>query len=365
MRRHVYVGRGHWKLYPNLFTVLVGRPGIGKGSAINPALTILREANVSNVLSDRVTIEYILERLAKGWPHFGQGTVPGAISVGVDHSCLILSRELSVFVTASQFTLPILTDLWDANEGDYIYGTRGKGEYKINSPCVCLLGGSTQEWLISSIPPSAIGGGFTRRVNFVVAYDREKLIPWPVVSNHSHIRDDLISDLKEIGKLTGEFRFHPDVVPLFEIVYSDSTPKLYDDMATTSYKTSKWAQVSKLAMCVSAARSDDLIITKADFQKALDAVEAVAKNVPRVFRGVGESELVHATTKVLEFIELKGFASRDEILKAHWRDVTSDDLDRVLATLKEAYIIVEYTQGRKTMWKSVEKFDPKSKGVKP
>lgn len=302
-----------------------------------------------------------MERLSKGWPHFGSASV-GSINVGVDHSCLILSRELSVFVTASQFTLPILTDLWDANEGAYIYGTRGKGEFKIESPCVCLLGGSTQEWLISSIPPSAIGGGFTRRVNFVVAYDREKLIPWPALPNHSNVRDNLVRDLQEIAKLSGEFRFSPDVIPLFEVVYADSSPKLYDDMATTSYKTSKWAQVSKLAMCISASRGDDLIITKADFQRALDSVEAVAKNVPRVFRGVGESELVVATNKVLEFIEMKGFASKDEILKAHWRDVTSDDLERILATLKEAYIIVEYQQGRKVMWKAVEKFDPKGKG---
>lgn len=364
LRRHVYISRGTWKLYPNLFVVLVGRPGIGKGSAINPALSVLRDAGTTNLLSDRVTIEFVLEKLSKGWPHFGV-SIPGKINVGIDHSCLILSRELSVFVSASQFTLPILTDLWDANEGDWIYGTRGKGEFKISDPCVCMLGGSTQEWLISSIPPSAIGGGFTRRVNFVVAYDREKLIPWPVVSNHSNLRTDLVSDLKEIGKLVGEFRFHPNTKPLFEEVYKDSIPLLYDDMATTSFKTSKWAQVSKLAMCFSAVRGDDLIISAADFRLARDAVESVAINVPKVFRGVGESELVKATTKVLDFIETKGYASRNEILKAHWRDLTSDDLDRVLATLKEAYIIREYQQGRQTLYQAVEKPLPKTKGVIP
>jgi hypothetical protein len=136
-------------------------------------------------------------------------------------------------------------------------------------------------------------------------------------------------------------------------------------MATTSFKTSKWAQVSKLAMCFSAVRGDDLIISADDFRQARDAVESVAINVPKVFRGVGESELVKATTKILEFIEAKGFASRDEMLKAHWRDVTSDDLDRVLATLKEAYIIREYTQGRKTMYQAVEKPVTKPKGVMP
>jgi hypothetical protein len=354
MKRKVFIGRGHFHLYPNLFTVLVGRPGLGKGSAINPALRILQEADVTNILSDRITIEYILEKLSNGWSGIGPGAKPGTVNVNMDHTCFIISRELSVFVTASQFTIPILTDLWDSNEGSFIYGTRHKGEYKIDSPCVSLLGGSTQEWLISAIPPTAIGGGFTRRVNFVVAQDREQFIPWPVIPNHSPIKSNLIEDLRDMSLQVGEFKFDKGAVPLFEYVYKQSEPDLYDDEATTSYKTSKWAQVSKLAMCFSLSRGNDLIISKEDFQKGYDAVESVASNIPRVFRGVGESELVAASNKVLAFIETKGFASREEILKAHWRDVTSDDLDRILATFKEAKIIFDYQQGRKTMYASTK-----------
>lgn len=362
------MGRGTYRLHPNLYTVLVGRPGIGKGTAIKPAINLMKEAKVANTLSGRITIEYVLERLSSGWP---QPMLGGTLKIGNESACMIYSTELSVFLGASVNTLPILCDIWDFDEGDFEYGTRHKGEFRIKNPCISLLGGSTQEWLISSIPSSAVGGGFTRRVNFVVANDREKLLPWPVVQNHSAVRDNLIMDLQSIARLKGEFQFANDVRPLFEACYSvDSNPTEYDDEATTSYKTSLWAQVVKLAMCMSASRADDLIITKEDFRKSYDAIMTVAGNVPRVFRGVGESEMAVATDKILRFLESKGFANRQEILKALWRDVTREDLDKILATLLEGAVIYEYQQGRNNMYavKSTHAVGPttrKVKGVTP
>ena len=308
----------------------------------------MAEAKVSNTLSGRITIEYVLERLSVGWP---QPMLGGPMKIGNESACMIFSTELSVFLSASPNTLPILCDIWDFDEGDFEYGTRHKGEFRIKNPCISLLGGSTQEWLISSIPSSAVGGGFTRRVNFVVANDREKLLPWPVVQNHSAVRDNLVLDLQAISKLRGEFSFANDVRPLFESCYAkDSNPTEYDDEATTSYKTSLWAQVVKLAMCMSASRGDDLIITKEDFRKSYDAVMTVANNVPRVFRGVGESEFAVVTDKLLRFLEAKGFANKQEITKAMWRDATSEELDKILATLLEGGIIYDYQQGRNTMF---------------
>lgn len=309
---------------------------------------MMKEAKVANMLSGRITIEYVLERLSVGWPHPFLG---GVAKVGNESACMISSTELSVFLSASANTLPILCDLWDFDEGDFEYGTRHKGEFRIKNPCISLLGGSTQEWLISSIPSSAVGGGFTRRVNFVVANNREKLLPWPVTQNHSAIRDNLITDLQRISLLRGEFQFAADVKPLFESCYSvDSNPTEYDDEATTSYKTSLWAQVTKLAMCMSASRGDDLIITKEDFRKSYDAIMVVASNVPKVFRAVGESEFAVVTDKLLRFLETKGFANKQEIVKSLWRDATSEEIDKILATLLEGGIIYDYVQGRNTMF---------------
>ncbi len=300
-------------------------------------------------------MEYVLEKLSKGFPT--TATTQTGIKVRTEASALIISTELSVFITASQFSITALSDLWDSKEGIYGYGTRGKGEYNIDSPCICLLGASAQEWLVKSIPGDAVGGGFTRRVNFVFASKKDKKIPWPSRSGQKS-RDALVEDLRHMSQLHGEFVFAPDARVSFEDMYNASEPSDFDDEATAVYKTSKWANAAKIAMCLCAARGDTMQISKQDFQQAVEKVEEVGKDLKMVFRAVGESDLTVAADKVLKFIELKGYTSRAEILATNWRHVSSDDLDRILATFREAGILGERQVGNKTIYFAVKGTTP-------
>jgi hypothetical protein len=333
-----------------MFVVLVGRPGLGKGGALNPASSILKEANTTNLLSDRVTIEYVLEKLSKG---FSTQTMQasGGMAFGNDACTMIFSPELSIFITASQHTLPILADLWDSREGDFSYGTRHKGDYRIKNSCVSMLAGSTQEWLISSIPANAVGGGFTRRVNFVFAKDRAASIPWPQV-NHSDIRDKITNDLRHISMLNGEMKFTKEAKEIFDEYYNSVQTGEFDDEATTAYKTTKWAHATKLAMGISVASRDDLLITESDFTQAIDRIDGVLKDIGLVFRAVGESDLVEAADRILRFVENKGFATRSDMLRANWRHISATDLDSVLQTFIQGGMIIERQQGNKIMYEA-------------
>jgi Protein of unknown function (DUF3987) len=360
MKRHVWINRGSFKLYPNMFTVLVGRAGIGKGAAMGPLTSLLEESGSANLLSDRLTIEYILEKLSKGFPSTTVGA--GGIHIGTDSSATIISPELSILITASLSTLPILADLWDARDRDFSYGTRHKGEYKIKSPCVTILGASTPEWLISSIPSNAIGGGFTRRVNFVYAKKRSKTLPWPSM-NHSQTRASLVNDLRRISMLQGEFGFAKDAEEVFEKLYEGSEPDDYDDEATTAYKTSKWAHALKLAMCVSASRGDDRTITRADMTEAATKVDEIGKDVPMVFRAVGESDLAAAAERVLRQIEDRGFITFEEIMRINWRHVSMEDAQRLLLSFQRAGLVREVNRGTKVVYEAIPQVQ--TKGGKP
>lgn len=272
-------------------------------------------------------------------------TSTGVVTIGKDASCVLAAPELSVFTTASQYTLPVLAELWDSPEGTYEYSTRGKGAWPIKNPNVSLLGGSTQEWLIGSLPNQAVLGGFTRRVNFVYGKDRTTDIPWPVATNHTSIRAKLVNDLKHIATLRGEVNFSQEARPLFEQVYKDSLPADFDDEAVSAFKTSKWVHCTKLAMILSVARRDSLVIEKNDFEEAVSEIEKVTSTIDNVFRAVGESELVVASDRVLRYLELKGYATRNEILKACWRHISGQDLDTVLVTFVQAGIIMERHAG--------------------
>lgn len=347
----MWVDRASYKLYPNIYTVLVGHAGIGKGAAINPVVNLLKEAGTANIISDRVTIEYCLEKLSKGFPS-AQATATGGVAFGTDSSALMAAPELQVFATASQHTLAILTDLWDSREHPFDYGTKTQGKFIINKPSVSLLGGSTTAWLVESIPLSAIGGGFTRRVNFVYAKDPENEIPWPTKNGNKNY-DDLVEDLRTIAQIRGEIKLAPDARKLFEQIYHNSKAGEYDGEALAAYKVSSWAHTLKLGMVLSVGRSDDRIITAGDLQVAYNAVLEVQKTVDLVFRSVGDSDLVSATDRVLRFIETKGYASRQDILRANWRHISHNDLDIVLATLMQSGLLKETTQGHKILYETV------------
>jgi hypothetical protein len=318
---------------------------------MNPAIALMKEAGTVNILSDRVTMEYVLEKLSKGFPQFYPSTGPPqqqTLKLALESAALLVSTELSVFITASQFSITCLSDLWDTKEGVFQYGTRGRGEWNINSPCISLLGGSAQEWLTKSIPGDAVGGGFTRRVNFVLATKKDKKVPWP--SNGQNAVPLLADDLRQISLLRGEFSFSRAARRLFEDYYNGCEPDEFDDEATAVYKTSKWANATKLAQCLSASRGDSLEISEQDFLTAMEKVEEVTADLKIVFRATGESGLASQTDKVVRFMEKKGYVSRNEILQANWRHIVANELDVIIATLREANLLLERTVGNKTLY---------------
>lgn len=365
MKRNVWIGGiprivEEWKLYPNLYTVLVGRPGIGKGVAMNPAISLLKKAGTSNILSDRVTMEFVLEKLSKGFPRVyvspnGASPQQAALKIGNEAAALIISTELSVFITASQFTITCLSDLWDSKEGVYQYGTRGKGEWNVHDPVVSLLGGSAQNWLVKAIPADAVGGGFTRRVNFVLATGKD--VRTSNTNRPLCDKDDLVEDLRYISTLKGQFHLTPGAFKLFKTYHDSCDPNEFDDEASAVYKTSKWANACKLAEVLSISRSDSLLINELDLQMAIDKVEDVAKDLKIVFRAVGESDLASASDRVIRFLEARGYASKGDIMAFNWRNFTSNELDVILATFRESGMLGERTVGAKTLyfWKETTK----------
>jgi hypothetical protein len=351
LKRQVWVNRGSWKLYPNDYTVLVGDPGLGKGSAINPAHDILKRANTANILSDKLTIEWILEAISKGFP--STNVTATGVKLGFDTSCFFIAPELSIFLRYPDSELPDLADLWDSREGTQMYGTRGRGLFKIESPCPSMLAGCAPKWLVTSIPPNAIGGGFTRRVNFVFAKEKSQEKPWPDKDDFTVITEPLVQDLRAIGQLQGEYRFDNIARPTFEHIYLQSNASGHSDEATANYSISKWAHVTKTAIALAASRRDDLVIKKEDLDEAQEAVENITDDLKVVFRSVGEGDMTSVADKVLQFLERMPGASYRQILNTVWKDVTRDELQVLLMTLRDGGIIDERVLGGNTIYTAV------------
>jgi hypothetical protein len=329
VKRAVWINRGDWKLHANMFTVLTGHTGLGKGRAINPAVGLLREADISNIMSDKLTIQYILEKLSD------RGSLQAQLSN--DATCFIAAPEIEDLLNASD-AMPTLKELWEAKPGKFQYGTRGKGLVTIADPCPSILGGCTPSQIAHLFPTRAVGGGFVRRVNFVYASERSASIPWPTERNGNDThRQALVADLRTIAQLRGQFTVDQLAKGLFTCYYTETGCDEFADEATSSYETSRFFHAMKLAMCLSMARDDSLVITAPDAAKAIDMVNNVCEGLKRVFRAVGDAETAAALDKILRFLEARTkikFVTRSDIMNALWRDVgTTQNLDILLATL--------------------------------
>lgn len=364
-KRHCWVNRGDWNLFPNMYVILVGHTGLGKGRSINPAVGLLRESGCANVLSDKLTIQYILEKLSDRGQQVAQIQAQAStLSIGHDASCFISSPEIEDLILTSDTMAP-LKELWECKDGPFEYGTRSRGLVKIAKPCPTLLGGCTPSQVAELFPTKTVGGGFVRRCNFVYEYEKSQNIPWPTPRNGNDLlRNSLVNDLRHIGQLHGQFRFEQKAQSLFTQYYNRTTviSDEFADEASLSYDTTKSYHALKMAMALSESRSDSLEISMLDMLMAISMVDKSGKNLNRVFRAVGDSEMATIMEKVLRFIEQRGktgFVTRADMMGALWRDVGSTrNLDDILMSLEAGHVIKSEQRFNKTVFKSTHKPDP-------
>jgi Protein of unknown function (DUF3987) len=382
LKNHVRLARGPYTVNPNQYIILVGPPGVGKGTAIHPAFEIPKRLGLINTISDRVTAQKIVERLSIGFdappkiiygtsnghtpqaagvvPSIAGGTLFNTSSSPVivatrESAATIMSTELQTLLSSSEWMTQFLCDAWDRK--DFEYDTKNKGTHLVKDMCVSLVGACVPAYIqsINRSTEAAVNGGFTARAVFVYADKKSNDIVWPKNLEESEGPDfikKLEEDLVTISNIEGEYSFTGEAKHLFENFYKSTHVKQEesDSDVMLYFKSRAHVHFFKVAMAFSAARSDERLIDRLDAILAIDLIKQIQANLDRAFRGVGNSPLADATQKVLNYIERMGAASRKQILKHNYTHVTNEDLTRVIYTLCEMGSIREDSVGGQKLY---------------
>lgn len=368
LKKRVWLKRGPYKVYPNQYIVLVGPPGVGKGTAVHPAHAFIKDyktPQLSNYLNDRVTAPEIIRILGDGFPVLT--SIGGHPVATKESTAVIFAMELATFLGASDWMTSFLCQTWD--QGEFEYGTKHKGSNKITGMCISLIGACTPDFIRKingkQNASDAINGGFTARTLFVFANEKSKDLPWPIaledlqrvpINNNKSGKDtvdDLRHDLEQIAQVKGEFTFAADARQHWDDWYKTIKALDHDSDVIRYFKSRQNVHVLKVAMCLSAAASDSLVVDMWSLKAAIALVDGVLNTLDVTFRGVGESSLAEATAKIQSYMERKGLTSRSELIRDNHRSATVEDLDRIINTLNAIGCIKIFSQGGRQFYEHV------------
>lgn len=343
-----FLDMGHFVWKPNFFIVFVAPPGIiSKSTTANVGMGMLRAVEGVHFGPESVTWQALTDAFRDA-----ETLVP---EIAKKVSALnIVASELGTFLDPkNREMIDVLNDMWDGRNVPWQRRTKGEGASEVQNPWLNFVGCTTPAWIQENFPQYAIGGGFTSRTVFVYGDTKRRLIAYPreemALQDYQLVRERLrlISDLKSISKIVGEFSLTPSAIEWGKAWYEQhwtlSSSSGLDRELHGGYIARKQTHLHKLAMVLSAAERADKLITADDLDTAKDLLTSLEPGFNRVFSAIADNREVHYFTQLVRLVAThpQGILKRDA-----WRKLaavmTLEQFEACLDGAFKAELIYEF-----------------------
>lgn len=333
----VYYRKLAWKtLPPNMYIMLIGDSGLGKGNALDFGLQFKHSR--MNLLYGSATKQSLIDRMCAPLDE-QMGDVSNA-------KIFIVQDELAEALGSGQLAdayVKALTGWYGATANEIEENTRTHGRKLLEEPpCINWLAGTTNEWLRDCIDYKAMMSGFFGRVCTVPGsadYDRRVYDP-VIVRDYEPVVSYLKDRFEELTWFQGEMMMLPQALDLDKDWY-ETRPKPSECMAP--FWRREHALILKLAMILSACDSLDLQIHPKHILGAQELVREVRSYMPTVIETAAKGGVVTVAERVKRKIgERKNGISRTETLRwvGQWGVRAAELTDVVNYLVDQDYIYV-------------------------
>lgn len=288
LERRAWVRTAKGRLFPNQYIILTGPAGVGKSlctTAVYDLLDELRSPETPfHIAPTSVTKASLIDALNDAERRILRPTeTPAVISF---NSLTIVPNEFGVFLPSWEGDfMSTLTDLWDC--GRYAE-TRRTSKVNINIPNtqLNLFSATTPAHLNNLLPEGAWEQGFMSRT--LICFSGEivhtDLFMFDMMDEGA--RSCLVSDLRDIYKIYGEFTVSDDTKEAINEWAKQGGPPAPDHPKLSSYRIRRPAHLLKLCIIASASSGSDKIITLDHFAEALDWLIELETFMPDVFKSM-------------------------------------------------------------------------------
>ncbi len=347
MGRRVWIDMKAFKIFPNLFVLLVAGSGrCKKSTAIGIAEDVLRMVEPKlNILPNRTSASAVIRDIK---------------SVNVTDENEFLSETCEGIAMADEFNTFLNPDVYSQISSTlisfydcksvYEYSTRERGIERLENTCLDLIGGTTMTYIKDCIPVKAIGDGLASRMNFV--FVPSPTGPKPFVESIDQ-RDKIFTDcvlyLQSLLTVDGPMIMDERASKLYSDTYIDfynNSPLHFLD-ATMGYASRRGNHLLKLAMLFSLSEGTNRVIKVQHVEKALRLLEMTESYLPMLMNIIQANETGLLLETVYNTIKQQKTASRKDLLEVISNRIDSKRLTDLLETLIQAGRIKAYAHGNK------------------
>jgi hypothetical protein len=309
LRRRVWLDMGYFKWTPCFYILIVAPPGVvSKSTTAAIAIDLLRQVPGIKFGPQMVTWPALVKAFSDAREEFEFEDAWHPMC-----AMTIESSELGNLLNPQdREMIDLLVTLWDSKTGALDKRTKTSGSDEIVNPWINMIACTTPAWIEGNFPEYVIGGGFTSRCLFVYAEKKEKLVAYPARTIPPELvttKEMLLQDLEKIAMMTGPFQLDAEALDwgtAWYAAHNSAPPDHLADERFSGYLARKQTHMHKLAMILSAARSDAKIITLADLVTANQMLNDLEVDMPKVFARIGRSEQSIQAERFIKHVQQQG-----------------------------------------------------------
>lgn len=350
--RNFYLQHGNFRVFPNLYCMLLGESGTRKSTAIKLSKKLLSGIGYDKFSADKTSKEKFLLDL-EGLPDeqdIKEGKVSSYDAIteanlwgsgetnGIAREVFIVSDEFNEFIGAGNLDFcSTLGNLWDWDDEKIPFKQRLKNSRSVSiwQPTVNILGGNTPENYARAFPPEIMGQGFLRRLLHIHGERSGRQYTFPPEPSQVQTAE-LLQQLQSIQlKVTGKATIESSALEILDAIYKSWNE--IPDIRFKSYSNSRFTQLLKLCLIIAAADTNTSI-SRAAVIHANTTLAAAEQLMPKALGEFGKSKNSDVANKLISVIEnAKGAVTAKTLWKAVQKDLEKPtDLSSIMQSLQAA-----------------------------
>lgn len=341
LERKVWLRVAGRTLFPNMYILLTGGPGIGKTDALRGVTQLWSELPDLHIAPTSVSRASLTDELAEAARSLLR---PAEGSFEKFNALQVCAEEFGTFL--SQYETEFMSTL------NHLYDCVAYKEKKrhmkepivIPSPYLNMIAATTPAWLSGTLPETAWAEGFSSRLLMIYSGERIKVDLFAERKTDNALFAKIVSDLQSVHQMWGQMSFAPDVVEAMQAWYALDCPPIPDHPKLEHYLPRRHIHFLKLCIVMSAARGEDMVLRMIDYQRAMEFFIEAEASMPDVFKAMKYNSDTNVIDECYNFV-WTAFAKEQKAVPEHRiihflsQRAPTHSITKILETMVQAGIL--------------------------